>query len=155
MSSDYSGMKSKQRGFTLIEVLIVIASIAILTTIAIVAINPSRSLAKARNGQRYADISTILSALYQYQLDHNGKIPEFIRNGEYEICHTGVACDTDAYIDLHELTDNQAYLVAIPRDPSGATETSSGYSVIKKKGYSRITIHAPYAELEEDIRVSR
>ncbi len=145
----------KQPGFTLIEVLIVIASIAILSTIVIIAINPGRSLAKARNGQRYADISTILNGLYQYQLDHNGQLPENLSNGTREICNTGVECDTQEYADLHELTDNEAYLVAMPQDPIASTVMSSGYAIIKSKGSNRTTIRAPYAELDEEIEVSR
>ncbi len=148
-----SAHPSPRHGFTLIEILIVIASIAILVTVVIVTISPARTLAKARNGQRYADISTILGAIYEYQLDHD-QLPQAIGVGEYEICKTGVECP-DGYIDLHVLTDGQQYLTAIPEDPNAATEISTGYSVAKQKFNSRITIIAHNAELDEAISISR
>ncbi len=126
----YADMKKKGTGFTLMEVLIVIASIAILSTLVIVAVNPARSLAKARNGQRYADISAILSALYQYQLDNNGTLPPEVSLSEREICNTGKNCDDDVnMINLHALTDNQRYMVSIPKDPTASTEKGSGYTI--------------------------
>lgn len=143
-----------QTGFTLLEVLLVIAMIGILSAIVIIAINPAQSLAKTRNGQRYADTSTILGAIYQYSLDHNGNIPADIPIGGHEICNTASVCE-EGYIDLHELTDNEKYLVTIPKDPTGATEMGSGYVITRYKFNSRIIVSAPNAELGEDIRVSR
>ena len=57
--------KTKQKGFTLLEVLLVIALIAILAGIVIVAINPVKQLADGRNTQRRSDVNTILNAVYQ------------------------------------------------------------------------------------------
>ena len=53
-----------QRGFTLLEVLLVAAIIAILAGIVIIAINPSKNLQDSRNTQRRSDVTTILNGIY-------------------------------------------------------------------------------------------
>ena len=53
-------------GFTLIELIIVIAIIAILATTVILVLNPAVILAEARDSQRIADLSQLNSALGLY-----------------------------------------------------------------------------------------
>lgn len=64
-----------QKGFTLIELLVVIGILGILMAVVIVAVNPSRQFAQARDTQRKADLSAITSAIVQYSVDHNGNMP--------------------------------------------------------------------------------
>lgn len=64
--------KFNNKGFTLIEILVVIGIIAILAAIVIVAINPARQFAQARNAQRESDVSTILNAIGQNMVDNKG-----------------------------------------------------------------------------------
>jgi type IV pilus assembly protein PilA len=63
---------SKNKGFTLIEILVVIGIIAILATIVIIAINPARQFAQSRNTQRTANITAILNAIGQNIADNKG-----------------------------------------------------------------------------------
>lgn len=66
---------NKQAGFTLLEILLVVGIIAILAGIVILAINPTKQLGDTRNAQRRSDVLTILNAVYQFSIDHNGKLP--------------------------------------------------------------------------------
>jgi prepilin-type N-terminal cleavage/methylation domain-containing protein len=55
-----------KKGFTLLELLIVIGILAILSTTMILVINPAEMLRKARDSQRIADLSTVKSAIAYY-----------------------------------------------------------------------------------------
>src|SRR3989344_886998 len=61
-----------EKGFTLIEILVVIAIIAILAAIVIVAINPAKRFQDARNSQRRANVEAILGAIQQNIIDNKG-----------------------------------------------------------------------------------
>lgn len=54
------------RGFTLLELLIVIAIIAILSVALIIVINPAETLKKSRDAQRISDMSTLKTAIGIY-----------------------------------------------------------------------------------------
>lgn len=56
----------KKQGFTLLELLIVIAIIAILSVILVLVLDPSETLKKSRDSQRMSDLSTIKTALGLY-----------------------------------------------------------------------------------------
>jgi len=55
-----------KKGFTLLELLIVIGILAILSTTMILVINPAQLLKKARDSQRIADLSTVKTAIAYY-----------------------------------------------------------------------------------------
>ena len=65
-------MQKTKRGFTLIEVLLVLAIIAILASLVIIAINPARQFAQTRNTQRWAAVNSILNSIHQNMADNNG-----------------------------------------------------------------------------------
>ena len=144
-------MKSK-KGFTLIEILLTIAVIAILAGIVIVAVNPFKQLMDARNTQRNADVTTILNAVYQYTVDESGTLPATITTTPTAVCATGGACA--GLIDLSVLTTAEKYLTSMPKDPSTGTVNSTGYN-ISKSANGRVTVAAPAAEGGVTISVTR
>jgi type IV pilus assembly protein PilA len=133
----------KRSGFTLIELLLVIGIITILASIVIVAINPTKQLADARDAQRRSDVNTILKAVYQYAIDNNGNLPTPITTTVGEICQTGGTCT--GLLDLAVLTTNGTYLVSMPTDPSQTGADETDYTIIKNTD-GRVTVAAPSAE---------
>lgn len=150
-----------QRGFTLLEVLLVVAIIAILAGIVIIAINPGKQLGDSRNAQRQADVTTILNAIYQYSLDNNGSVPSTITNTATEICKTGTVpatCTSGSLIDLSSVTSSGKYVAAMPVDPgcpTGCAANGNGYEISKDTTTGRITVTAINPEQGKTISVTR
>ncbi len=150
------------KGFTLLEILLVVAAIAILAGIVIVAINPSKQLGDTRNAQRRSDVNTILNAVYQYSIDNSGDMPwsgvmdPGGGNGT-EVCvsATSSECTGASKVDLSPLLLNEAFLVAIPSDPSGGCGTFGGCYTISTSTNGRVTVRAPGAEEGADITVKK
>ena len=147
---------NKSKGFTLLEVLLVVAAIAILAGIVIVAINPSKQLAAARNSQRRADVNTIINAVYQYTIDYSGNLPSNIyqdatstcdSTARKQICKSGATGTCNGGTDLTVLTTNQMYLASLPIDPSNplSNPEGTGYYIIRNYN-GRVTVCAPTIE---------
>ncbi|MEK7188004.1 MAG: prepilin-type N-terminal cleavage/methylation domain-containing protein [Patescibacteria group bacterium] len=148
-------VKSK-KGFTLIEILLVVAAIAILAGIVILAINPNKQLGDTRNAQRRVDVNTILNAVYQYTIDNNGTLPTTVSTTLVEICRSTIA--TSSCGSLTNLTDvlaaSQKYLVSLPTDPIAVSASGTGY-FISKSSNGRLTVSAPSAEQSSTISITR
>jgi len=156
--------QNAQKGFTLLEVLLVVAIIAILAGIVIIAINPGKNLGDTRNSQRSADVNTILNGTYQYVLDNNGNLPPVgaragavvISTTPTEVCSTpAVACTS--LVDLAALTTAGKYLVAIPKDPScpvGCNANGTGYTIAKDAN-NRLVVAAMNPEQGKVISVTK
>jgi type IV pilus assembly protein PilA len=144
-------MRNK-KGFTLIEVLLVIVIIAILAGIVIIAINPGRQIAQANNAQRSSDVKALLDAVHQYSIEQRGVLPAVITAAALPVA------DGVANADLCSLLV-PTYLSAMPVDPTVAdahytdcTDYDTGYAVLATG--TNVTVSAPGAELEETIAVT-
>jgi len=154
----------KGSGFTLIEILVVIGIVAALAAIVIVAINPARQFAQARNSQRQSNVNTILNAVGQRLADNKGvfaggtpNCPALTAGITYRIA-SGTSTPT-SNIDLSCLTPT--YIpAALPFDPSAPGSSfvsASNYNTeyyIELDAQGRYTVSAPEALNETAVSAS-
>ncbi len=156
-----SNMRLKQntQGFTLLEMLIVMALIAILVGIVIAALNPGRQFAIARNSTRYSHLNTLMTSISANMTENNGNFT----------CATGALPAAAATMasggaagtyDIAPCLVTE-YISSMPYDPSttGAHWTTeadyaTGYTIYQDAS-DRVILAAPDAELGETISLTR
>ncbi len=145
------------KGFSLIEMLLVLGILAVLLSLVLIAVNPSRQFQQANNTKRSSDITALLNGIHQYAINNTGSFPPgipttspiFISSFGANICSALVT----------------RYLAALPTDPTAtaagvpitncAGSYNTGYTVIQSASDNRITIYAPNAKLNAAIYVTR
>ncbi len=157
--SYYKRSNPSSKGFTLLEVLMVIGILAILAGVVLVAINPARQFKIARDAQRNANVSTILNAIGQNLTDHGGV---FTCEGvitEIPVTETNMSSDVDDFDIAPCLVPD--YISILPFDPSkegtlyvDETEYNTGYT-ITSDDEGRITISADGEVSGDVISVTR
>lgn len=122
--------KQKQKGFTLIEILVVIAILGILAVVTLVALNPVKRFQDARNSRRREDVNAVLQAVSVYTIDNDGAFPKIngldldtLTVSETPTCGNSGACNVS---DLDGLTP---YLSELPMDPSSTTAAPIEYLI--------------------------
>ncbi len=142
--------KINNKGFTLIEILVVIGIIAILAAIVIIAINPARQFAQARNSQRTSNVQAILNTVGQRTADNKGIFETSCAAGV--IPTTATAVSKTAY-DIRPCII-PTYMSEIPVDPTDGTNTCTDatcttgsydtkYTISRDATTGRIEVCAP------------
>ena len=135
----------KKSGFTLIELIIVVAIIALLAAATFVAVNPARRIHEANDAQRWADVTAIADAWATYAADNSGNNATSSADciTANTTCMISNYAGTDADYGCGATTTNariwldplvtSGYLGSIPADPQSTTAaaTSTGYYFLK------------------------
>ena len=105
-----------KKGFTLLELLVVISIISLLATLALAQINNARE--NTRDARRKSDLRQIFTALELYYDDYN----LYPRNNGWIHCSTYTNSGTYTSQDLESTLEDYGYMQEVPFDPMGVNK---------------------------------
>lgn len=151
---NHSLLQKKIKGFTLIEILIVMGVLLTLFSIITIVIDPAKQFGKANNTKRRSDIAVILNAVGAYTADNKGALPAGIATTAATITDSVGGANICALIV-------PKFIPALPPDPSlkipditTCTSYNTGYTILKDAN-NRVTVAAPSQENGEIISITR
>lgn len=149
---------TRRPGFTLIEMILVTAVMAVLASIILIAVNPSRNLARARNANRQRDVGEIVRAIQLYIIKNGSRpagIDATLRMIGTSVSGCDVLCPNLAVITAIGCLDlnpslTGPFLAAIPEDPQQGSPEKTHYA-IKLLPNGKLHVTACGAEVGETI----
>ena len=137
-----------QRGFTVVELLVVVAILGVLTVAVIAAFRPVEQLQKSRDSRRKSDLSQLQKALEAYAADHNGNYPVTPTTGACQYKIPAEDGDGSTCIDWGGSWSN--FMKVLPKDPSGKTYIYYSPSAFNGQTYY---LYASLEREDEDLNV--
>ncbi|MBU1167139.1 type II secretion system GspH family protein [Patescibacteria group bacterium] len=147
---------TKQKGFTLVEIILVIAIITVLAAGSYVALRPDLRLKEARDARRAEETNTLRDALFSYKLDHDSEFPSGVDTSLRMIgtdvagCNSACGLETTEIACLDLSSDLAPYLGEMPEDPKDGTPGKTQYAV-KKTANLTLKVIACTPEIETEI----
>lgn len=140
------------------ELLIALGIMAVMIGALMYVMDPAKQMAKGRNAQRWADVTSVTNAIGQNMADNKGSFS--CAKGTIPTSTTIMGSGASQY-DIYGCLV-PVYLPIIPHDPNAslANVTSSSsyntqYSILRNATTGRVTVSAPFAEIGETIQSVR
>lgn len=133
-------MNRSYSGFTIIELLVVVAIIAIIAVGAFVALNPTKRLGDSNDARRKADLISLARAIELYTADY-GTAPSQLVSAAIQAGQKYVLCSSASTLSCNGqsnscrvVTDSNfigPYLSSLPIDPAKTATTDTGYYITR------------------------
>jgi prepilin-type N-terminal cleavage/methylation domain-containing protein len=149
---------NRRSGLTLVEIVIVVAIIAVITGVYFLVANPAGQLASSRNSTRTADLQSIMIAV-RYNIAAAGDDQFSCSAGSIPTSTENMGSASGSYNIAACLS---TIISVMPFDPSASsayytsnTNYNTGYSISINSSTGQVTLSAPHAELGKTISVTQ
>lgn len=121
-------IRRNEKGFTLVELLIVVAIIGILAGVVLIAINPGETLRKSRDATRLSDLDSVARALNLALAEETITFPTATSGGSSSLAGgTPTAVDGTGWVTAQPVAPSAGlgqYLSALPLAPNHSNTTT-------------------------------